>query len=189
MAVYVQSKDERDRYTTQWVDKETGAPCPESLQVSVTKLSVTDIVLIQDYQDYRAGERRSAVVTQIEPHPAQSYGKKWKVTTVDGKGKVDVFDCGSGRIWEFERQCSQEAKENVEERSRNIGLRRDIVRLEKAVHRMLDEVQWLVKNGKNPKMPGYAKNVADFALALDSMYDDVGADLGLPPRAQKKKKK
>jgi hypothetical protein len=105
-------------------------------------------------------------------------------------GKVDVFETGNGRVWQFERQCSQEVKENVEERSRNIGLRRDIQRLERAVHRMLDEVSWLAKNGsKNPKMPEYQGQVAQFALTLDAMYDDLGKDLGLPPRAKKKKKK
>lgn len=188
MAVYIQKKgDDGSHYGQPWIDKETGALCPESLSVAVTKLSVTDIVLINEWN---AGIKRSAVITAIEKHPAQTYSKKWKITTVDGVGKVDVFETGNGRVWQFERQCSQEAKENVEERSRNIGLRRDIQRLERAVHRMLDEVTWLVKNGsKNPKTPEYQHQIASFALTLDSMYDDLGKDLGLPPRAKKKKKK
>ncbi len=174
-------------YATDYKD-ELGNPKPESIRVSATRLAVGDIVLISTYEGNVGYTYRSSVVSGIERNPKPTYSDKWKITLVDEKGKVDVFKVGDGKIYQFERQCSQETKENAEERLRNISLRRDIQRLERAVHRMLDEVGWLVKNGKNPKMPGYAKNVADFALALDSMYDDVGADLGLPPRAKKKRR-
>ncbi len=160
---------------------------PDSLYVSLKKLAVGDIVLIHDY---RADVIRSAVITAIEQNPKPEYCNDWKVTTVDGKGKVDTFNCHPGKVHYFERQCSQEVKENVEERGRNISLRRDIQRLEGKVEDLVSSMEWFGKNGgKNPKMPTYLQQVKQFAIDLAVMYDDVGNDLGLPTRAERKKKR
>jgi hypothetical protein len=192
MAVYKPTAT-RDTYpyATDYKDEE-GNPKPETIRVTPARLNVGDIVLILVYEGNVGYTYRSSAVSAIERHPTQSYGKKWKVTTVDSKGKVDVFELGDGKIYQFERQCSQETKENAEERSLNITLRRDIARLEGKVLALIEQMdRFRLNGGKNPKLPGYREQVVAFHQALGVMYDDVGNDLGLPPRsgAQRKKKK
>lgn len=168
---------------------EDGNPKPESVRVTATRLIVGDIVLISTYEGNVGYTYRSSAVTSIDRNPNPTYSDKWKITLVDEKGKVDVFKVGDGQIYQFERQCSQETRENVEERSRNISLRCDIHRLERKVEELVDSMNWFKTNGgKNPKMPAYHEQVFTFLQSLGIMYDDVGRDLGLPARSKKKKK-
>jgi hypothetical protein len=160
-------------------------PKPDSVRVTVARLSIGDIVLINDY---RSGIHRSATVSLIEQ--SKKYPTHHDVTTVDGKGRIEVHDCSRGKIWLFERQCSQETRENVEERGRNISLRRDIQRLERKVEDLVTSMDWFKENGgKNPKMPDYRDQVFTFLQSLGVMYDDVGKDLSLPARSKRKKKR
>lgn len=191
MAVYkATERSEEYPYVKNYRD-ELGNPKPESIRVSASRLSVGDIVLISSYEGGSTGYTyRSSVVSGIERNPKPTYSDKWKITLVDEKGKVDVFKVGDGKIYQFERQCSQETKENSEERQRNITLRRDIQRLEGKVEDLLGSMNRFKQyGGKNPKMLDYREQVYTFLQSLGVMYDDVGADLGLPPRAKKKKKK
>lgn len=173
--------------TGDWVSKDDPLEVkPESLDVSVSKLAVGDIVLLHDYNSKTI---RSATISGIEASVHPKYGSKgWKVTTIDGVGKVEVHDCSHGS--RFARQCSVATKENAEERGRNISLRRDIQRLEGKVEDLIRDMDWFLKNGgKNPKMPSYKGQVEQFLKDLAAMYDDVGNDLGLPTRAQRKAEK
>lgn len=188
MAVYKPHSKE-GYYGSDYRDEE-GNPKPETIRVTPRQLAVGDIVLISQYVPNSGYEYRSAAVSGIEKLPNPSYAKKWKITLIDSKGKVEDHNVGDGRIYQFERQCSTEVKENVEERGRNITLRRDVKRLEGKVEDLIRQMDWFKQNGgKNPKMPDYRDQVFSFYQSLGIMYDDVGNDLGLPPRAKKKKKK
>lgn len=191
MTEYIETKEKHENGyeygTNRWFDRDNPeVPKPDSLRVTLRSLGIGDIVLIRDY---RAGIIRSAVITAIEKSKNSESHKD--VTTVDAKGKIDVWDCmPHSRIYHFERQCSQEQRENVEERSRNIALRRDIQRLEGKVEDLVKSMEWFGQyGGKNPKMPTYLQQVKQFAADLATMYDDVGNDLGLPIREQRKKKR
>lgn len=189
MTVYIdKSGGGWSRHSGEWVNKDDHSEVmPESLDVSVGKLVIGDIVLLHDYN---SNVVRSATISGIEQTVDPRYGSKgWKVTTIDGNGKVEVHDTyrGSSR---FARQCSTETRENHEERGRNISLRRDIQRLEGKVEDLIRDMDWFLKNGgKNPKMPSYKGQVEQFLKDLAAMYDDVGNDLGLPTRAQRKAEK
>lgn len=176
-------------YTADYKD-ELGNPKPESIRVSAARLTIGDIVLIPSYEGNVGYIYRSSVVSGIEKNPEPICDDKWKITLVDEKGRVDVFKVGDGKIYQFERQCSQETKEGADERERNISLRRHIARLEGKVQDLMAAMDSFEQNGgKNPKIPDYRKQLFTFLQSLGVMYDDVGNDLGLPPRTKRKKKK
>jgi hypothetical protein len=189
MTVYVLSEGGR------YLSKDDESPCPATTRITARQLQVGDILIFNDYANR---SKRSAAVTMIEP--GLGIGERqYRITTIDGVGKVETHIGWKGSRM-FERQCSQEQVEKEHERSHNIVLRRLLESLRAYVAEMRERVTKRQIGYKdyygnrspgvqNPKLPGYLTALATMEVALESMYKEVGDDLGIKPSTKKTKKK